>query len=245
MATVDELISAVYMGRPQRVEMMLDEEDTEPNATNMFGSGAIHAAYLGGHSAIVDILFNRGVTIDPWLMAELGRNENLARVIDADPKLVGMFRDVRGDTLLHAAAYWGNLAGAKLLLAKGADANAVTHDAFLQIPVLGSALATPDVPNPSDDEAVCLAFAELLLANKADVNARRRDGLTALHTAAYRGHVTVIKRLLKAGANPSIRGNPGEGNHAGQTPLDVAIEREQEEAGRVIYEAGGEHTQVA
>jgi ankyrin repeat protein len=211
----------------------------------MFGSGAIHAAYLGGHTAIVDLLLNRGVAIDPWLMAELGRNDNLARVVDADPRLISSFRPDRGDSLLHAAAYWGNAGGVKLLLRRGADPNAVTRDAFLGIPVLGSALATPDVPNPSDDEQVCLQLANLLLDAGADVNGQRRDGLTALHTAAYRGHVLVIRRLLQAGANPSIRGAAGEGNHAGQTPLDVAIEREQEEAARVIHQAGGEYTEDA
>jgi ankyrin repeat protein len=70
----------------------------------------------------------------------------------------------------------------------------------------------------------------LLVSSGADVNARRRDGLTALHSAAYRGHLKVIETLLASGADPIIRGHEGAGPHAGRTAADVAAAQGRAEA---------------
>ncbi|KOO33958.1 ankyrin repeat-containing protein, partial [Chrysochromulina tobinii] len=54
----------------------------------------------------------------------------------------------------------------------------------------------------------------LLLDSKAAVNATDVDGWTALHWAAYEGHLAVTKLLLEGGADPTLR------NKAGNTALD-------------------------
>jgi ankyrin repeat protein len=55
---------------------------------------------------------------------------------------------------------------------------------------------------------------EFLLNKGADVNARSRDGGTALHGAAFLGHIETVNLLLNKGANPNVR------NKKGETPLD-------------------------
>jgi ankyrin repeat protein len=77
----------------------------------------------------------------------------------------------------------------------------------------------------------------LLLDRGADVDAQRRDGMTALHTAAYRGHLRVIRRLLERGANPTIRAREAAGPHAGQTPADTADAQGQTAAAELIRAA--------
>jgi len=52
----------------------------------------------------------------------------------------------------------------------------------------------------------------------AFVNARNSRGDTALHIAAYRGHVDIIMTLLRAKADVSIR------NEKGKTPQQEALE---------------------
>ena len=48
----------------------------------------------------------------------------------------------------------------------------------------------------------------------ADVNAQTRSGrASSLHRAAYAGHVTVVKLLIKYGADPRLSDSDG------QTPL--------------------------
>lgn len=56
-----------------------------------------------------------------------------------------------------------------------------------------------------------------LLNNGAIVNARTRDGVTALHSAAMFGHKAVAELLLANGANVNAK------NSYGETPLERAV----------------------
>jgi uncharacterized protein len=220
MSQIDAILTAAKNGDYNRVLALLETDPALATASNMLGSQPIHAARFGGHKRVVDLLLARGVDLDFFLKSELGLLDEVKRALDADPALSQAF-SAAGSTALQRSCYWGQTAAAKLLLERGADPNAVTRDNFLQIAPLGCAVATPDVPNPSDSEDVVLDLVNLLLSSGANVNARRRDGLTALHSAAYRGHRRVMDMLLAHGADPTIRGYDGAGPHAGQTAADM------------------------
>jgi len=229
MSQVDAILAASKDGDYGRVLALLETDPALATAANMLGSQPIHAAHFGGHKRIVELLLARGIDLDFFLASELGMLDQVRGAIRSDPALTRAFSKA-GSTALHRSCYWGQTAVASLLLEHGADPNAVTRDSFLQIAPLGCAVATPDVPNPSDREDVVLELAQLLISNGADVNALRRDGLTALHSAAYRGHLRVIEALLTHGADRTIRGYEGTGPHAGQTAADVAAAQGQTEA---------------
>jgi ankyrin repeat protein len=55
-----------------------------------------------------------------------------------------------------------------------------------------------------------LAHVESLLASGADVNARDREGATALMFAALRGDEKLVRTLLAAGADPNLKDGIGE-----------------------------------
>jgi ankyrin repeat protein len=220
----DAILAAAKDGDYDRVLALLETDPALATASSMLGSQPIHAAHFGGHKRIVDLLLARGVDLDFFLASELGLLDQVRSALDSDPALSQVF-SAAGSTALHRSCYWGQTAVARLLLEHGADPNAVTRDNFLQIAPLGCAVATPDVPNPSDREDAVLELVNLLLSSGADVNARRRDGLTALHSAAYRGHRRVMETLLAHGADPAIRGYDGAGPHAGQTAADVSQEK--------------------
>jgi uncharacterized protein len=223
------IIAAAKAGDIAEVSRWLDNDPSLATAANMFGSQAAHAAYFGGHRDVFELLLRRGAVLDAGLAAELGMLDRVGAAVTSDPELVNTFSPA-GSALLHRACYWGQTVTARYLLERGADPNAPTRDSFLQIRPLGCAVATPDVPNPSDREEVVLELVRLLLDRGAEVNGRRRDGLTALHGAAYRGHGQVIVLLLEHGADAAIRGFDGAGPHAGQTAFDMAAAQGQEGA---------------
>jgi ankyrin repeat protein len=227
MTPVDAILIAAKEGDHNRVLALLESDPALATASSMLGSQPIHAAHFGGHKRIVDLLLSRGVDLDFFLASELGLLDLVTSALRSDPALAQAFSGA-GSTALHRSCYWGQVAVAGVLLERGADPNAVTRDSFLQIAPLGCAVATPDVPNPSDREDVVLDLVNLLLSKGADVNARRRDGLTALHSAAYRGYLSVIAALLAHGADPTVRGSAGP--HSGHTAAEVASAQGQIEA---------------
>jgi ankyrin repeat protein len=235
MSQVNAILTAAEDGDYDRVLALLETDPALATAASMSGSQPIHAAHFGGHKRIVELLLARGVDLDFFLACDLGMLDFVASAIDSDPALARAF-STAGSTALHRSCYWGQDAVARLLLERGADPNAVTRDSFLQIAPLGCAVATPDVPNPSDREAVVLELVKLLISSGADVNGRRRDGLTALHSAAYRGHLHVIEILLAHGADIAIRGYEGAGPHGGQTAIDVAEKQGQSDAAGLLRE---------
>lgn len=233
---VDVVIAAAARGDLPTVRRLLEADPGLAAAPNMLGSTAVHAAYYCGHTDIVELLIPRYRPLDGFLAAELGAISELLDWLRKDAALVTE-RNAGGATALHGACYWGSLDAARILLDHGADVNTATTDTFLQIHPLGCAVATPDVVNPSQDEAVVLSLVELLLDRGADVNARRRDGMTALHSAAYRGHLSVIRCLLKAGADPMIRAHDDAGAHGGQLPADTAASQGQSVAAGLLLAA--------
>jgi ankyrin repeat protein len=151
------------------------------------------------------VLAELGLETDGFLAAELGDLERVRTAIADDATFV-TGRTVGGATALHGAAYFGQAAAVELLLASGADADATTYDDFLQIPVLGSAIAaTPGLPQPSDDEAVVLELVRMLLEAGAGVDRPRRDGMTARHAASWRGLARVAQELFDAGSQGHLR----------------------------------------
>jgi len=218
---VDKLVAAALLGQVTEVRQMVTADPALLSDRNMFGAGAVHAAHYAGQDAVLAALGDLGLTVDGFLAAELGHVPGLRDALAADAGLATRF-GAGGFTALHLAVYWGQLDATELLLDAGADPNAVTRDGFLKITPLGAAIATtPGIPQPSDDEDVVAGLVRLLLEHDADVNAARGDGMTALHTASWRGLDRVVQELLDAGADPARTATAGV--HQGQTAADTAL----------------------
>jgi ankyrin repeat protein len=220
MQVVDHLLAAVLAGETARADELLRRDPGLVRARNMFGVSAVHAAYFTGQADYAAGL----LALDPpdfFLAADLGRLDVIDASLGQEPGLAWRFDD-RGSSALHGSCYWGQVQAAQRLLVAGADPSAPTRDEFLQIAPLGSAIATtPGVPQPSDNEDVVLALVRLLLEHGADPDQSRRDGMTPLHSAAWRGCARVVQELLDAGASPSAVATAGP--HQGQTPADTAL----------------------
>jgi len=80
-----------------------------------------------------------------------------------------------------------------------------------------------------------VAAVEQLLANGADVNAPRGDGMTALHWAAERGNAELAAMLVQAGANLNAVTRIGS-----YTPLHVASREGEADVVGVLLDAGAD-----
>ena len=68
---------------------------------------------------------------------------------------------------------------------------------------------------------------KLLLRHGAEVNARTEGGATALHRAAYQGHVGVVQTLLQAGADPAIQECCWEPLGTNYIEMDLVLQDDQ------------------
>jgi ankyrin repeat protein len=132
---------------------------------------------------------------------------------------------VDGSTALHWAVYHDNLQAADLLMAAGANPEAVTREGvtplamatqFGSVPMVERLLragADPKQVGPNGETMLMFAarngnprLVELFVEAGVDVNAAEKlRQTTALMWAAAQRHPDAVKALLKAGANPGAR----------------------------------------
>ena len=187
-----------------------------------------------------------GVSDDPKLerfMAAIEvRDGQILRRLLRDPAIDPNARDREGYTPLTRAARAGWVDGVKLLLHRGADANAAI-DFYGETSLHRAVYARGDAASQMVDllirhganvnarcrsrrtplvDAVYMRRTDLvqqLLRAGADVNVADCHGFTALHCAAAIDEAGAVATLLLAGADPRAR------DDAGATPLEVARER--------------------
>lgn len=165
-------------------------------------------------------------------------------------------------TVLHQAAFKGHLLVAEYLLSNGAQVNALdsrnqtalyhaAHNGHKRmVELLVSKGAQPSLGDSLPLHAVAergfIGVAEVLLANKTEVNALR-NGKTALHIAIEERNLQIAELLLKNGADVNIgydrewKGNSTFGGsplyHLGNldgTPLHFAVQGQNVEAARML-----------
>jgi ankyrin repeat protein len=186
--------------------------------------------------------------------AKAGDLTKARALLKDNPELVSS-RDDKGYTPLHLAAVYGHKAVAELFLANKADVNAriVYKLEMLDLITLKPlALNNNETIGHMDDGPTPLHLAvdnghkdiaELLLANKAEVNALDTEGCTPLHEAAFRGNKEIAALLLAGKANVhasdcSKRDTEEDFSilleefsfgppHGGYTPLHLAAKQER------------------
>lgn len=160
-------------------------------------SEALEALYAGDVEK-ARVLLPPDDQLSVFEAAAFGRVDALRRILDDDPsQATGLSGD--GFTALHLAVFGGQEEGARILLERGAEPNAVSTNEAVRVPPLGTAAFVRSVP-----------LARLLLDSGADVNGRGEGGFTALHSAAQSGDEDLTRLLLERGADPSIATDDGK-----------------------------------
>ncbi|MDI9238324.1 ankyrin repeat domain-containing protein [Lysobacter sp. LF1] len=171
------------------------------------------------HAGVTPLL---AATRDSWH----GRPDAVMTLLanGADPRLT----DAEGNTPLHHAARSSDPGVAALLRDAAAELDPLNRDGLSPLGVACAVgnwrlakflLERGAKPEPAGGQPAMLAAAGgeeddpagvgLLLKHKAKVDARDRRGRTALHEAAFAGHLDVMGTLLAAGADTGIRDEDG------------------------------------
>ncbi|XP_038664487.1 oxysterol-binding protein-related protein 1 isoform X3 [Scyliorhinus canicula] len=193
----------------RRVENLTFNINCKGRAKSNFGWTPLHLACYFGHKDVVEELLKA----------------------DAD---VNVVNDV-GDSPLHRAAFTGRKELVMLLLQRDADAAVINGDgqtarAVTQDQEIRCMLEAAEMTQQRKSEELLLAAARegdvaglttlLNKPNPPNVNCVDKLGNTPLHCAAYRGQKQAAIKLLKCGADISIK------NNNNQVPLDLARSRE-------------------
>ncbi|XP_058386268.1 protein phosphatase 1 regulatory subunit 12C isoform X3 [Diceros bicornis minor] len=231
-----EFLAACAGGDLDEARLMLRAADPSPGAepdpaappparavldsTNADGISALHQACIDENLEVVRFLVEQGATVNQ--------------------------ADNEGWTPLHVAASCGYLDIARYLLSHGANIAAVNSDGDLPLDLAESdameGLLKAEIAHRGVDvEAAKRAEEELLLHDTrcwlnggAMPEARHpRTGASALHVAAAKGYIEVMRLLLQAGYDPELRDGDG------WTPLHAAAHWGVEDACRLLAEHGG------
>lgn len=213
----DELQPLHYAIRNNKTEIaeLLIQQGASLQAKTRFGIFPLSMAILADNQQIVRILTNHNLPQDLATLLILEQWSQAESIIDRQPNLIA-----ENPLLLHYTIKQGLLAATSWLLKKGADIE------------IGNSYQLDDyvanlTPLQVAVEASQVKIAQLLIESGADVNAVTTGELelTALHGAAARGNLDLIRLLIKHQANLNAKDNVD-----GRTPLDYAREFKHEAA---------------
>lgn len=213
---------AAREGDVARVQRLLSRR-VDINARDSRGRTPLHEAVRSGRTVVVRVLIDRGARVGGARVDSLNRYGWTPAVsaMSADHRpLVEYLVNAGAGVTLHVAAYLGDVAKARDLIAGGADIHAGVPAGW-----------TPLHYAARSDQA---GTAEVLLAAGAEVNARMDDGTTPLHVAAMKDAHEVARLLLENGAHVEAMTHYGHGG----TALDMAASYGNAAVARVLI-AGG------
>jgi len=202
-------------GDADGVRRLLEQDPAASEARDPSGVSLLMQSLYRGRRDLAELIASKKKSLDIFEATALGRLADLRdRIRDEASVINSRSRD--GFTALHFAGFFGQPDAARLLIANGAQVDAVAANPMQVMPLHSAASAR-------NLEAV-----RLLLEHGATVNARQHGGWAPIHSAAQNGDKSMVELLLKHGADPKLP------NDEGKTPAVVAREKGHEELAALL-----------
>lgn len=236
----DELFNAIAAGDEERVALLIDKK-ADVNKRDGLGHLPLGLAASMRKTNLMGPLLKAGALVDASDGDEMTA---LAHAINANhvPSIELLAKsgaDIEkgtkaGYTALELALVDGKFFAAKALIDAGAKVDTASGpEQVTPLMVLATLLQPQQRLNQISMGPTPLVLAEELLKRKVDVNARSKDGVTALMIAAGHNNAPMIGLLLRAGADAKLKASNGK------TALDIAVEAQNEAAvGALKFLAG-------
>jgi ankyrin repeat protein len=235
------LHQAAYRGSQKIVEFLI----AKGADINIGGNYLLAFAVSSSNKELVELLVDRGLNIQTktdgdrilisWAIEGRKHEKNLAMVEFLIAKGVDIQnKNNEGETLLHEAAWSNNTKLLQFLLDRGLAVNTednngetVIYELFKHYVELYRSLDRTIIFFDSDGEIISsspidtdsfIESIELLIDRGADINARTKDGYTALHYVAMNGYSDMkilVELSIVKGADVNAKTNDGK------TPLDI------------------------
>jgi len=195
-STSEDLFAAIEARDVGRVRSILAEDPALASARDGEGVSALMQARYRFDRALVEAVKAHVSELDIFEAASFGDVDRSMVLLGEDADAVGAMSG-DGFTPLHFAAFFGQDDAVLLLLARGAEVDA-----------LGTGWMTGTALNSAASRKRA-GVAVLLLDGGADVNAAQAQGFTSLHSAAHNGDAELTRILLERGADPTLTTDDG------------------------------------
>jgi ankyrin repeat protein len=249
-----EIHDAAKSGDLAKIKALLKDNPGLASSKDLWDLTPLHMAVARSNREVVELLLTYSADVNardinnrtPLHRAVVFGHKDVAELLLANNADVNV-KDNNGSTPLHLAADAGEKDVAELLLTNKADISAKDNDGntplhwaehlrgwnVLRDPI--SVLSCKEVEKSLNlvVDTGHKDVLELLLNNKADINAKNNQGETPLHFAVKSGFRNLAKLLLVHNADVNAKNNQGE------TPLHFAVKRCFRDLAKLLRQHGG------
>ena len=201
-----QLFDAIKAGKVDDVRQLVKADPALTKARDASGASAVLVAAYNMKPDVVNALLELGAPVDIFEASVLGKVDRIQEILKTSPARASEYAP-DGFTPVALAAFFGQPAAVKTLIAAGADVNAAAKNP-LKVAALHAAVAGGK-----------LEIVKALLEAGADPNAQQQAGFRPIHEAGTKANRPLADLLLSHGADPSLP------NDTGQNAIELALEK--------------------